>query len=132
MWIVPVPGGDIYPEFQTFVPAGFREFLEDISLAFFPRTLRHGVVADWIRPQAEAVVVLAGDDYPLESGRLGNRSPLAAVEGGWIEYVLGFRPEAPFHPRESVRSEMAEHIHFHLLPGQLLRSRHRSIRLREG
>ena len=85
---------------------------------------------DRVGPQAETVVVLAGDDDPLEAGGLGDGCPLAAVKGRRIEYILGFRAETPFQAGESVGTEMGEHVHLHLLPLDLLGGRNGPVGLR--
>ena len=121
MRVVAVPRGNIYPEFQTFFPAGIRECLEHIAFTLFPRALGYGMVADGVRPKAETVVVLPGDYYSLEACGLSYFRPLPAVKRSGIEYILSLGSQTPFHSGESVRAEMAEHIHFHFLPGQLLR-----------
>ena len=130
--VVAVPRGDVYPELQPVFPAGGGKLREHIPLPVPPAALGHGVGALWIRPEAEAVVMLGGDDYALHARGLGGRGPLAAVQGSGIEEVFRLRALAPFQSAEGVGPEVDEHVVFHLLPFQLRRRRHGAFKLRRA
>ena len=120
MRIIAVPWRYIDSELEPFCRTGIREFLQHITLAVFPRTVGHCVGALRVRPETEPVVMFRHNYQPLESGRLGDRDPLFTIKIRGIENILGFRPEPPLHPGESVRPEADKEVHFHLLPFDLL------------
>ena len=121
--VVAVPGRDIHAKLETLFPTGFREFLEHIHVLY-------AMPAGGIGPEAEAVVVLGGNDDAFHAGRLGRTRPLPAVQFRGPEEVLGLQARPPFQPAECIGAEVHEHIHLHLLPFQLRRRRRRTIRLR--
>ena len=120
MRVVPVPGRDVHAELEAVFPAGVGQFLQHVPLPVPPGGLGDGVGADGAGPEAETVVVLGRDNNALETGGFRRGGPLAAVQVRRVEQVFGLRPVAPFAPGESVGSEMAEHIHLHRLPFQLV------------
>ena len=119
--VVAVPRGDIDAEFDSLLCTGLGKLFEHVSPAAAPGTLPYGVLGYGIGPEAETVVVFAGDDDALEAGGFGRTRPLAAVQVRRVEEVFGLRSLSPFQAGESVGAEVAEHIQFHILPFQLLR-----------
>ena len=127
--VMPVPGGDIHSELDSFPGAGLGEFFQDISLSVPPGTFPYGVFGNRAGPQAEAVVVLGGDDDALETGCLGRSHPLVAVQVCGVEEVFGFGAFSPFQAGEGVGAEVTEHIQFHILPGNLFGRGQGAVRL---
>ena len=126
--IVPVPGGDVYAKLDSVFLACFRELCQDVSLSVFPLALGNGMGAFRIGPEAEAVVVLGGNNYAFEPGSLCGCGPLAAVKVRRAEEVLRLLSAPPFLSAECVGAKVAEHVHFHLLPFQLRLCRTRFAR----
>ena len=75
------------------------------------------------RPQAEPVMVLAGEDQAAHAGRGEAFDPLVGVELRRIEEGGILMPETPFPIGHGVHAEMDEAVELELLPGQLLRRR---------
>ena len=71
------------------------------------------------RPEAETVVVFAGENETLHAGFLGGANDLLGVEGGGVENFLALIAVAPFLVGERVHSEMQEAIELHFVPAQL-------------
>ena len=84
------------------------------------------MLAGRVGPETEPVVMLGGEDYATEAGRLGGCGPLIAVERCGVENILRLSALTPLFAREGVWTEMTEHIHLHLLPSQLRRRRSRA------
>ena len=125
--IVPVPGRNINPELQAVGRTGIGKFPQNVPLSVPPAALCHCMGTLRRRPQTETVVVLRRDDYALESGRPRHGRPLPAVQLRGIEDVFRLRPVPPFGTRKRVGTEVAEQVHFHLLPGDLVRRRAGSV-----
>ena len=96
MRIVSVPRRDIDSESHIVFTAGIGKFLQDVALAVFPGALRHCMTAYRIRPEAESVVMLSGDDDAFHTCCLCDRDPLSAIKGGRVEYVGVLSSAAPF------------------------------------
>src|SRR5699024_8351972 len=58
--VVPVPGGKVDPELQPGPAAGLRRFPHHVAAAPFPGGIFHAVAGVGAGPEAETVVVLAG------------------------------------------------------------------------
>ena len=113
--VVAVPGGDVDAHLEVRVVGvdGGAECAEDVE------GVGYGVVAEAAGPEAEAVVVLGGEDDAAEAGLSGHVDPLAAVEGARAEEVGGFGAGAPLGAAEGVGAEVAEHVYLHALPREL-------------
>ena len=72
-------------------------------------------------PEAEAVMVLGGDDDALESCFAEERAPLVAIEFGRIENSGTFLSIAPFTSGERIDGKVNEIVHAQTLPGELTR-----------
>lgn len=125
---IAIPRRDIYAELEIGLAAGIGEVAKDISLPILPMALFYGVVAGGIGPEAETVVMFGGDDDAAEAGGTSHSSPLVAVEVRGVEDIFGLGAGSPFSPRESVGTEMTEHIHLHALPTYLSFGRTRAER----
>ena len=101
--VVPVPGGEVESRLQAEFPAGIGEFSYHIHPA---GAVAHVVGGGFRVPQAEAVVVLGGEDGGGEARFLQNPRPLAAVQGRGREKGGGFGAVAPFPVREGVDGEV--------------------------
>ena len=73
-------------------------------------------------------MMLGGEDNSIETSSSGNLCPLAAIQLSGVEDVFHLSTVTPLFSREGVRSEMAEHVHFHALPLQLRLGRNGTIR----
>src|SRR6187431_2812209 len=101
------------------MPAGIDKLANNVSASAAEWTARYRVSRRFRGPEAEAVVVLRGEDHRLEA-RIPRRSrPLRRiearrVEGGWV-----FFPFSPLPVRKRVHAEVDEHREFIALPRQL-------------
>ena len=75
-------------------------------------------------------MVLSRKYQAFETGPAGRGRPLSAIKVSRGENILPLGSRSPFGPRKSVGPEMAEHIHLHLLPFKLFRSRNAPVRRR--
>ena len=116
---MPVPGREIDAEFQPPPAAGVGEFPDNVARSVFVRAPGHGVVPIPAGPQAEAVVVLAGEDGPLHAGGLDAVCPLVRIQPGGIEEDRGLRAVAPLPVGEGIDGKVDEGIEFRPLPSQL-------------
>ena len=80
------------------------------------------------RPEAEAVMVLAGQNQSLHAGGLGSLHDLFRAEISGVEDGFRLITVAPFLVGERVHSEMNKAIKFQLMPRELARARHRADR----
>ena len=125
--VVAVPGGEVDAELQAILAAGVAHFADKVAAV---RGV-HDVVLRVLRvPEAEAVMVLRGQDYALEARAADYVRPLARVAGCRVEDLLALVAVAPLQVGESVRSEMDEDIALHIVPAQLPLARNRTARRR--
>ena len=109
--LVDIPGGEVEAHVDVVLRAGGGELGQDVDLG---RGAAHVVVGGRAVPDAEAVVVLGGDDQPLEACLLDHLDVAVRIERGQAVHVFGSRRPAlavvgaPFHARERVGSEVAE------------------------
>ena len=116
--LVAVPGREIDAELEARLAAGVGHLLDHVALAAAPRAVLHAVLGVLARPEAEAVVVLAGEDEQLHAGLLAGRGPLVGVEGRGIEELRVFLALAPLAVGEGVHAEVGEAGELQLLPGE--------------
>ena len=117
--LVSVPGGEIHAEFQPILAAGCGNLRHHVALAVFPGTGGNAVACVAAGPEAEAVVVLAGEDQALHPCIPDSRSPLVRVQLHGVENGGGFGAVAPFLVGEGVDGEMHKGVELHLLQRQL-------------
>src|SRR5699024_5649136 len=79
-------------------------------------------------PQAEAVMVLRGEDHVLRPDVAGQAHPLVGVEIAGVEDVRGEGSVAPFLAGEGVHAEVEEDAEAVSLPGELLGSGDKRMR----
>ena len=130
--VVAVPGRYVNTEFQAIFAAGVGKLFQHVSLSVTPAAPGNRMAALRIRPQAESVMVLGRNYNAPHSGRLSRTGPLAAIQIRRTEKIFRLAAAAPFSTAESIGTEMAEHIVFHLLPFQLGTSGHRAEWLRRA
>ena len=82
VWVVPVDEGEVQPRPQPGLPGGVQEFPDEIPARGAVGGLETGVRAV---EQAEAVVVLGGEDGVLHPGPLGRRHPRAHITVPGVE-----------------------------------------------
>jgi len=70
----------------------------------------HAVSGALRRPEAEAVVVLGGDDDAFYAGLFGNPHPLPAIQLSGVENFGAFRAVPPFQVGEGVDVEVYEGV----------------------
>ena len=117
--IMPIPRRQIQPHIDAVGSGGGDKLLNDVSSAVLPRAADDRVGGVFGRPEAEAVVVLGGENHEGNSGGGGSGGPLGGVERSGIEEGGGLSASAPFGVGESVGSKVEEHDDFSLLPFQL-------------
>ncbi len=83
------------------------------------RQVRHAVRSDPGWPQAEAVVVLGGQDHGTEAGRAGGARPLTGIEPVRVEDRRILGAVSPLAVGEGVHAEVEEHRQLVALPGEL-------------
>ena len=128
--VVAVPGRKIDAELQPVLAAGVGDLPHHVALAVLPRAVLHRVLGVLARPEAEAVVVLAGEDQPAHAGLLGRADDLVGVEVGGIEDFLRLVAVAPFLVGEGVDGEVQEAVDLQVVPAELPRAGHGAIGLR--
>src|SRR6185312_1478012 len=77
---VAVPRRQVEACAQAFSAAGVGELAHHIAMAVVPRAVFHRVLRGGGGPQAEAVVVLGGEDHAAEAGLLRRARPLPRVQ----------------------------------------------------
>ena len=122
--MVAVPRREIRAEAEPVLAAGVGDLADHVALALFPRTVLDRMLGILAGPQAEAVVMFAGEDQPAQAARLGRADDLVGVEIGRIEDFLRFIAVAPFLVGKRIRAEMEEAINLQVVPGELPRTRH--------
>ena len=120
--VVPVPGGEVDPELQSGPAAGRRRLAHHISPAVFPGGIFDAVAGVGAGPQAEAVVVLAGQDEPPHPGAFRCAGPLVRVEMCRVKQGGAGGAVPPLPACKGVHPKVDEPIKLHLLPGQLPRA----------
>ena len=120
--IVTIPRGEIDTKLDTAAPAGIRYLAHNIALTVFPRTVLDAVLGVGARPQAEAVMVLAGQNQRLHAGTFDCGNPLVGIQRIWVEQRRVFGAVAPLAVREGIHAEMGKGVKFKLLPCQLARA----------
>src|SRR5262249_49984059 len=78
-------------------------------------------------PEAEAVVVLAGEDGALQASGLEGGGDLGGVEGRGVEGGGGLVAGAPFPVDEGVDGGVEEAAELQCVPAELARGRNRSV-----
>ena len=119
---VAVPGGKVDTELDAIFLAGITQFANDIAFAVLPRGGGYGVAGGLCGPEAEAVVMLRGDEGHLETGVLEGTHPLFAIQGRGVEDIRVFSSIAPLTTGESIHTKVQESSQLHRLPLQLLGS----------
>ena len=117
--MIPVPRREIQPGAESFGAARVDELADDIAAAAPPRTLRHRVRRRPGWPEAEAVVMLGGEDHRAEPGGARLPWPRPRVERGRIEDAGIFAAVAPLAIGEGVDAEVQEERELVALPREL-------------
>ena len=125
---IAVPRRKVNTELQPIFMASIRKVAHHITLSILPRRILYGILRRSRRPEAEAVVVLGGQDDTLQSGRLNRTNPLFAIEVGRVECRSRRIAITPFQIIERIQSEMHERIRLQFMPFHLLGRRHRQNR----
>src|SRR5436190_1411900 len=76
--------------------AGVGDGFDDIALPVFPRGILYRMFGELRRPEAETVVMLAGQNQLLHACVTGGAGDLVGIEIGWIEDLFIFAAVAPF------------------------------------
>jgi hypothetical protein len=122
--IVAIPRREVVAEPDAALAAGVGKLRDDVALPSPPWRGAHRVIRRLRRPEAEAVVVLGGEDDVRGAGVLRDGDPLAAIQRIWVEPGGVERAVAPLAAVEGVDPEMAEQREGMLaLPCQLGRCR---------
>lgn len=114
-----VPRREVKPQLETGFPGGGGQVSNDVAGPVLPRARADGVVGVGGGPEAEAVVVLGGEDHAREPGVPGDLDPLGGVKADRIEYGRVRVAGAPLGVGEGVGAEVEEHGHCAHLPLEL-------------
>jgi hypothetical protein len=97
------------------------DLCDDVTFATFVGTPGDRMFGVATRPEAEAVMVLGGQDQLLEPTRLEGGYDLVGIEIGWVEDRGIFITRSPFAVRECVDREVYETVGFQVMPCTLPR-----------
>ena len=125
--VVAVPRREVDAEGEPVPPARVGDLADDVALAAAPGAVLDGVLGELRGPQAEAVVVLGGEDEALQARRLRRADDLVGVEVGRVEDRRGLVPVAPLLVGEGVHREVQEAVDLELVPAELPRARHGAV-----
>ena len=117
--LVPIPGGKIHSKADAARAAGLRCFCHHVAPPVFIGAGRHGMVGIPAGPQAEAVVMLAGENQPFHARGLDGLHPLLGIQLLGIENGGVLRAVPPFPIRKGVHGKMDKGVEFHILQGDL-------------
>src|SRR5262249_16363592 len=126
--MITVPRRDINSKLKPILAASRRHLFEDVAFSIPPFRVLNRVGCGIGRPQAEAIVMLGGDDHALHSSVLDYPGPPAAIERRRVEIIRANTAFTPFLIGECIHSKMNECVVLQLLPGQLSMCRHRQDR----
>src|ERR1041384_7841685 len=130
--LVPVPRREVEPRLELLRPACLHELPDQITPAAAPGAPRHRVRGGPGGPEAEAVVMLRGEDHRAESGRARRGRPLPGIECPGREDRRVLLSVAPLPVGEGVHAEVEEERELVALPRELRRRRHRPSSRRRG
>ena len=116
---IAIPGGEIEAEEQAVLAAGLAQLAYQVAFAVLPRAVFDGIVGGLRGPEAEAIVVLGGEDDPLHPSTLEGGDPLLGVESLGSEGLRGGITVAPLEVVESIEPEVHEGVGFQFLPRYL-------------
>src|SRR5438105_12656142 len=125
--VVTIPRRQIDAEFETRSRAGFGDFFDDVPPPAAPGTVLDRVLGVLRRPEAEAIVVLAGENQALHPAVFRSRDDLVGIEVRGIENRRRFIAIAPLAVRECVHGEMEEAVELHFVPAELSRRREGAV-----
>ena len=114
--MMPVPWRQVHPEADTARLAGPRRFGHHIHRA---GAGSHGVLRVAAGPQAETVVVLAGQNQASHASGFDGLHPLDWIQFRGVEQGRTFRAIAPFLVGKGVHGKVHEGVKAHLLRAQL-------------
>ena len=106
---------------------GLCDFAHHIALARSPRAVADGVIGGRGGPQAEAIVMLAGEDDAAHATIGKGADNGVGIEGGGIEDVGILIAVAPFLVGERVDGEVEEGGEFERVPRELTGAGHGAI-----
>src|SRR5947199_347570 len=118
-WGVPIPRREIEAGAQPFAPAGVGELPHHVPCPPAPRAARHGMLGEPAGPEAEAVVMLGGQDQGAGAAGLGRAGPLTRVQLRRVEYRRVLVAVPPLAVGERIDAEMKEEGELVALPGHL-------------
>ena len=109
--LMDIPGGEVQAHVEVICGARLGKLRQDVDPA---RGAAHVVVGRLAVPDAEAVMVLGGDDQALEAGLLDHLDVALGIEGLEVVHIgdrrghLGAVVGAPLDAREGVGPKVAE------------------------
>ena len=117
--LVSVPRREIQSGADAIGPAGVDELPHQVARTSAPWAGGHRVRGGACWPEAEAVVMLGGEDHGLHTGGSGGAGPLPGIEGGGIEDARVLGTVAPLTVGEGVHPEVHEERELVALPVEL-------------
>src|SRR5262249_17076415 len=119
-------------ELETVTAACVRDLLHHVALAALPGAVPDGVFRRFRRPEAEAVVMLAGENRAAHTARLQCGDDLIGIELRRIEDPRVFVAVTPLPVGEGVDPEVQESAGLYLMPGDLASGWQRTVRHGRG
>ena len=122
---IPIPGGKIEAEFDAALTAGVGKFPHHVALTAPEGRMLHGMFRIFAGPQAEAVMMLGGENQSAHARGFGHLHPLAAIQARGIENSGILPARAPFPAGKGIHAEMDKAVKAHIQPALLpLRGAH--------
>jgi hypothetical protein len=86
--VISIPGGQIHSEENSLTFAGLAQFFHDVAFAVLPLAVLDAVLGELARPEAEAVVMFAGQNQPLQPARFECGNNLIRIKAKFVRSGL--------------------------------------------
>ena len=119
VYAVSVPRRAVHSKLYPLFTAGIRHLFHNVALSVPERAARNGMRGSFRLPQAEAVMVLAGQYKRSHSCALDSLHPLTGVKFGRIKNILILGTVSPLPAGICVDGKMNESVKLKLLMKEL-------------
>ena len=126
--LISIPRREIDAELHAVTGSGLGDFFDDVAFTFAIGTAGNGVIGRFGRPEAEAIVMFAGEYDALAARGVQGFADGIGIEVGRVEDGGIFIAVAPLAIGKSVDGEVQEIVVLEGAPGQLASGRKSSIR----
>ena len=117
VFMIPVPGREVYAKFQTVLLARIGVFLYHVAFPVLPGRILHRIgIVEFRGPQAEAAMVLGNENEPFKSPGFGCRCNLVGVEFRRVKVCSWFVTVSPLQIGVGGRGKMYESEKLCLMP----------------